>query len=55
MGDEKVKRKRKVGESVNVKIKKKSTIWWAQFSFIWISVKYYIFLFFKTKRDRKYQ
>ena len=33
-GDEKVKRRRKVGESIN--IKKMSTIWWAQFSFIWI-------------------
>ena len=28
-GDEKVKRRRKVGQSVNVK-KKMSTIWWAQ-------------------------
>ena len=33
-GDEKVKGIRKVRESANVK--NMSTVWWAQFSFIWI-------------------
>ena len=52
-GDEKVKGMRKVGESVNVK--KMSTIWWAQFYFYFNLSKILNFLFFKTKRDRKYQ
>ena len=53
MGDEKVKRMRNVGESVNVKKKKKYNLMSTIFFYLNLS-KILHFLFFKTKRERKY-
>ena len=56
MGDEKVKRKRKVGESVNVKKKKKNEYNLMSTIFFYLNFsKILHFLFFKTKRVRKYK
>ena len=52
MGDEEVKQKRKVGESV--KVKKMSRIWWAQF-FIYLNLSKILHLKKKKKRERKYK
>ena len=52
LGDEKVKQKRKVGESV--KVKKMSRIWWAQF-FIYLNLSKILHLKKKNKRERKYK
>ena len=51
-GDEKVKRMRNVGESVNVK-KKKYNLMSTILFYLNLS-KILHFLFFKTKRERKY-
>ena len=53
-GDEKVKRRRKVGESVNVKKKKEYNLMSTIFFYLNLS-KILHFLFFKTKRERKYK
>ena len=45
-GDEKVNRKRNIGENVNVKKNEYNLI---------STIKNDIFLFFKTKRERKYK
>ena len=52
-GDEKVKRRRKVGESVNVK-KNEYNLMNTIFFYLNLS-KILHFLFFKTKRERKYK
>ena len=55
-GDEKVKRKKKVGESVNVKKKKKNEYNLMSTIFFYLNFsKILHFLFFKTKRVRKYK
>ena len=52
-GDENVKGRRKVGESVNVK--KMSTIWWGQFFYyLNLSKIFYIFYFLK-QNGREYK
>ena len=50
MGDEKVKQKRKVGESV--KVKKMSRIWWAQF-FIYLNLSKILHLKKKKQKGEK--
>ena len=52
-GDEKVKRRRKVGESVNVE-KNEYNLMNTIFFYLNLS-KILYFLFFKTKRERKYK
>ena len=53
-GDEKVKRMRKVEESVNVKKKNEYNLMSTIFFYLNLS-KILHFLFFKTKRERKYK
>ena len=50
MGDEEVKQKRKVGESV--KVKKMSRIWWAQF-FIYLNLSKILHLKKKKQKGEK--
>ena len=55
-GDEKVKRRKKVGESVNVKKKKLVQFDEHDFFFFFLNLsKILHFLFFKTKKERKYK